>query len=236
MSAKKIGFEIIKTNTGKRFYSKTENQDKLVNSIVKNQMTFCTGPAGTGKTFMSILMASKYLKEGKIEKIIITRPMVTAGEDMGFLPGEISNKMDPFLRPIFDVLDMIHQKPKRRTENKGKKTTQETSVEYSDQVEMIPLAFMRGRTFNNAFVICDESQNTNVEQMRMLVTRIGYGSKLVISGDTLQTDIRKQNGLEHFIGRLENNKIDEIDVVKFTKQDIVRNPLINQIEEKIYNN
>lgn len=234
MSAKKIGFEIIKTNTGKRFYSKTENQDKLVNSIVKNQMTFCTGPAGTGKTFMSILMASKYLKEGKIEKIIITRPMVTAGEDMGFLPGEISNKMDPFLRPIFDVLDMIHQKPK--TKNKGKKTTQETSVEYSDQVEMIPLAFMRGRTFNNAFVICDESQNTNVEQMRMLVTRIGYGSKLVISGDTLQTDIRKQNGLEHFIGRLENNKIDEIDVVKFTKQDIVRNPLINQIEEKIYNN
>lgn len=234
MSAKKIGFEIIKTNTGKRFYSKTENQDKLVNSIVKNQMTFCTGPAGTGKTFMSILMASKYLKEGKIEKIIITRPMVTAGEDMGFLPGEISNKMDPFLRPIFDVLDMIHQKPKAK--NKGKKTTQETSVEYSDQVEMIPLAFMRGRTFNNAFVICDESQNTNVEQMRMLVTRIGYGSKLVISGDTLQTDIRKQNGLEHFIGRLENNKIDEIDVVKFTKQDIVRNPLINQIEEKIYNN
>lgn len=242
----KVGFAILKTAEGKKIYAKTENQFKLAKTIENNQIIFCTGPAGTGKTFMSILMAVKMLQENKIEKIIVTRPMVPAGENPGYLPGEISNKMDPYLRPIFDILEMVHKKTKKRevisnqrnskANPKSQPKVAETTVQWDNKVEMIPFAFLRGRTFNNAFIICDEGQNTLPEQMRMILTRIGENSKMVINGDLKQTDIKKRNGLDHFLDKLSYNPIKGIDLVTFDKSDIVRNSLINEIEEKIYEN
>jgi len=196
---------------------KTPNQKKLVDAIYKNDLVFALGPAGTGKTYISVALAVKALKNKEVKKIIITRPAVEAGETLGFLPGDLKEKIDPYLRPVYDALDdMIpFEKLKYYQENRI--------------IEIAPLAYMRGRTLNDAFILLDEAQNTNPMQIKMFVTRMGPNSKVIINGDLSQIDLPKntRSGLQEAIGILKDVK--GISFIHFSSIDVIRHRIVRDI-------
>lgn len=197
-------------------------QKRYLNSMKTSVLTFATGPAGTGKTWLCAALAAELLESGEISKIIITRPAVEAGESLGFLPGEIEEKFDPYLQPFRDVLN----------ERMGK-----THVEYlvkSGAIEASPLAYMRGKTFKDAFVILDEGQNTTPSQMKMFLTRIGNNCKVVVNGDIAQKDVFGKSGLEDAVERL--SWIPSISTIAFSKRDIVRSGIVQEIVESYEDN
>jgi phosphate starvation-inducible PhoH-like protein len=203
---------------------KTKNQKIYVNTLNSKDdgITVVVGPAGTGKTLLACNSAVHYFKEGKIDKIIITRPVVPVEEDIGFLPGTLVKKMDPWTRPIFDIFEEYYSK------------SQVTNMVLNGQIEISPLGFMRGRTFKNAFIIADEMQNSSPNQMYMLLTRIGINSRMVITGDLEQSDKMENNGLKDWIERYNLNKEFQaknknINFVELDNNDIQRSELVNQI-------
>ncbi|MBQ6334862.1 MAG: PhoH family protein [Erysipelotrichaceae bacterium] len=203
---------------GRPFKCKTANQYRFVQLIRKNDLTFGIGPAGTGKTFLAVLMAVSMYKKGEVNKIIITRPAVEAGESLGFLPGDLKEKIDPYLMPIYDALDMIlgHEQKEKLLE-KG-------------IIEVIPLAYMRGRTLDEAFIILDEAQNTTDKQMLMFLTRLGFNSRMVVNGDITQIDLnirKERSGLVIAFEKLKDIK--NIGFIEFNSHDVVRNPLVETI-------
>ncbi len=214
----KIFLDKVYITTQNRIISpKTQNQKRYIDSIRNNDIVFGIGPAGTGKTYLAVAMAVSALKSGQARSIILTRPAVEAGEKLGFLPGDLAEKVNPYLRPLYDGLtDMLGP---------------EKSADYIEQgiIEIAPLAFMRGRTLNDAFIILDEAQNTTREQMKMFLTRIGFDSAAVITGDITQVDLPRsdQSGLLHAKNILQG--IDGITFCNFSKQDVVRHPLVQKI-------
>lgn len=208
---------VIVTSRGKYVKCKTIGQGSYVESIKKNDVVFGIGPAGTGKTYLAIAMAVKYLKEKKVARIILTRPAVEAGERLGFLPGDLQEKIDPYLKPLYDALyDIL-----------GTETFQkymETGI-----IEVAPLAYMRGRTLDDSFIILDEAQNTTPEQLKMFLTRFGYGSRIVVTGDITQIDLGpfKTSGLKQILNILKD--IEGIDFIYFTHKDVVRHKLVMEI-------
>ena len=207
----------IVSNRGRTIRPKTANQKRYVEAIEENTITFGIGPAGTGKTYLAMAKAVSALQNKKVNRIILTRPAVEAGEHLGFLPGTLSEKIDPYLRPLFDALhDMIDPDSIPRLMQSG-------------VIEVAPLAYMRGRTLNDAFVILDEAQNTTPEQMKMFLTRLGFGSKMVITGDVTQVDLPNlaQSGLR--VVRSILNDIDDIAFLELTAEDVVRHRLIGDI-------
>jgi phosphate starvation-inducible protein PhoH and related proteins len=204
-------------NNGRPVRARTPNQRKLVEAIEKNDLVFAIGPAGTGKTYTAIALAVRALKNHEIRKIILSRPAVEAGERLGFLPGDLKEKIDPYLQPLYDALgDMI---PQKRLEEFMKDKV----------IEIAPLAFMRGRTLSNAFVILDEAQNSTVNQLKMFLTRMGLNTKFIVTGDETQIDLPRRNdsGLLQAIRILKG--IDDISIVKFDQNDIVRHKLVRDI-------
>ena len=196
---------------------KTVGQKKYVDAIRQHDITFGIGPAGTGKTYLAVAQALAALKEGKVSRIILTRPAVEAGEALGFLPGDLYEKILPYLRPLHDALhDMLPIEDIQKHTERG-------------VIEIAPLAYMRGRTLNNAFIILDEAQNSTTEQMLMFLTRLGHGSKAVITGDETQTDLpaHKSSGLIEAHRALKN--VEGIAVIEFDKRDVVRHPLVQRI-------
>lgn len=205
------------TNRGKPIRSKTVGQRKYVDYIRKKTITFGIGPAGTGKTYLAVAMAVNSFKSKQVEKIILTRPAVEAGEKLGFLPGDLQEKVNPYLRPLYDALqEMLGLDSYSKLMEKG-------------VIEIAPLAYMRGRTLNNAFIILDEAQNTTKEQIKMFLTRLGENSKMVITGDLTQIDLPegKISGLKHATRILQG--IDEIGIMRFSEKDVVRHPLVQLI-------
>jgi phosphate starvation-inducible PhoH-like protein len=207
----------IVSNRGRTIRPKTANQKRYVDAIEENTITFGIGPAGTGKTYLAMAKAVAALQAKKVTRIILTRPAVEAGEHLGFLPGSLSEKIDPYLRPLFDALhDMLDHEAIPRLLASG-------------VIEVAPLAYMRGRTLNDAFVILDEAQNTTPEQMKMFLTRLGFGSKMVITGDVTQVDLPNGNysGLKVIRGILEN--IEDICFMELNSEDVVRHRLVGDI-------
>ena len=205
------------TYRGRQVKCKTLGQKQYVDAIKQNTCTFAVGPAGTGKTYLAIAMAVVALKNKEIEKIILTRPAVEAGEKLGFLPGDLAQKVDPYLRPLYDALhEMMGVDAYQRLLERG-------------AVEVAPLAYMRGRTLNDAFIILDEAQNTTSEQMKMFLTRMGMGSKMVITGDVTQIDLPtgKRSGLVEALEVLKG--VDDIAIVQLTHRDVVRHELVQAI-------
>ncbi|MBQ3235015.1 MAG: PhoH family protein [Clostridia bacterium] len=205
------------TSRGKQIKPKTVGQKKYVDAINKNTVIFGVGPAGTGKTYLAVCMAAVAYKQKLTEKIILTRPAVEAGEKLGFLPGDLQNKVDPYLRPLYDALGEMF----------GYETYQKLIEK--NIIEIAPLAYMRGRTLSNSYVILDEAQNTTKEQMKMFLTRLGENSKMLITGDVTQIDLPqgKESGLIHATKILKN--VEGIETVVLTHKDVVRNPLVAQI-------
>ena len=187
-----------------------------LNDDTKN-ILFAIGPAGTGKTLLAVQMGIKLYQEGKIDKIIVTRPAVSVDEDLGFLPGTLNEKMAPWTRPIFDVLGEYYQQ--KDIEN----------MLYEGVIEISPLAYMRGRTFKNAYVIADEMQNATQNQMKMLLTRLGENSKMVVTGDLNQADRLKDNGLVDFIDKIKGHRLSHIDAVYFDSHDIERHQAVKEV-------
>ncbi len=207
----------ILSNRGKTIRPKTANQKRYVEAIDENTITFGVGPAGTGKTYLAMAKAIQALQSKQVNRIILTRPAVEAGERLGFLPGTLQEKIDPYLRPLFDALhDMIDQESIPRLMQSG-------------IIEIAPLAYMRGRTLNDAFIILDEAQNTSAEQMKMFLTRLGFGSKMVITGDTTQVDLPhgSQSGLKIVHEILDG--VDDISFILLESEDVVRNRLVGEI-------
>jgi phosphate starvation-inducible PhoH-like protein len=205
--------------SGRIIRAKTPNQYKLIEASVENDMVFAIGPAGTGKTYTAVALAVRALKNREVRRIILTRPAVEAGENLGFLPGDLKEKLDPYLAPLYDALrDMI---PKEKLEFYLENKT----------IEIAPLAFMRGRTLDDAFVILDESQNTTTSQMKMFLTRMGESARFIITGDTSQIDLPKhqKSGLKEAIGYLKNVK--GIGFIYLDGRDVIRHPLVKQIIE-----
>ena len=195
------------------------HQQEYIETINKRVLTFGIGPAGTGKTYLAVASAVQQLVSGEVEKILLVRPAVEAGEKLVFLPGDLSQKVDPYLRPLYDALfEML-----------GFKETNQLIER--NIIEVVPLAFMRGRTLNNSFIILDESQNATVEQMKMFLTRFGFGSKVVVTGDITQIDLPKntQSGLVHSLDVLK--ELSEVGFIKFDSKDIVRHGLVQKIVE-----
>jgi len=208
---------IVQGVNGKIIKAKTTNLKKLVKESEKKDMIFAIGPAGTGKTYTSVALAVKALKEKNVKRIILTRPAVEAGESLGFLPGDLKEKLDPYLQPLYDALrDMI---PHERLENFIEKRV----------IEVAPLAFMRGRTLDDAFVILDEAQNTTHSQMKMFLTRMGMNAKFIITGDPSQIDLPKnqQSGLQEAMKILQN--VEEIGFIHLNESDVVRHPIVKKI-------
>lgn len=205
------------TSKGKPIKSKTLGQKQYVKAIKENTVVFGIGPAGTGKTYLAVAMAVTAFRNKEVERIIITRPAVEAGEKLGFLPGDLQNKVDPYLRPLHDALfDMVGVENYNRYLEKG-------------MIEVAPLAYMRGRTLDNSYIILDEAQNTTPEQMKMFLTRIGFGSKAVVTGDITQIDLPdgKRSGLKEVIKILKD--IEDIAFCQFSFKDVVRHPLVQKI-------
>lgn len=204
------------TARGKQIKCKTVGQKAYVDSIKKNTVVFGVGPAGTGKTYLAVCMAVAAFKSKAVERIILTRPAVEAGEKLGFLPGDLQEKVDPYLRPLYDALqEMLGLETYAKLMERG-------------AIEVAPLAYMRGRTLSNAFIILDEAQNTTKEQMKMFLTRMGEGSKTVVTGDVTQIDLDgKDSGLVHATNILEG--VDGIGVCRLTAKDVVRHPLVMRI-------
>ena len=208
---------IIVNNRGRQVKAKTLGQWQYVETIRKTFITLCNGPAVTGNTYLAVALAVAALKKKEVERIILTRPAVEAGEKLGFLPGDMQDKVDPYLRPLYDGLyDML-----------GSETFQKYSTKGT--IEVAPLAYMRGRTLNDAFLILDEAQNTTPEQMKMFLTRFGFGSKMVITGDITQIDLPggKASGLKDAAKILSN--VPGIGVIKFSQQDVVRHEIVGSI-------
>lgn len=205
------------TNKGKPIKAKTVGQQKYVEAIKKNTITFGVGPAGTGKTFLAVAMAVTALKQKQISRIILTRPAVEAGEKLGFLPGDLQQKINPYLRPLYDAL--------------GEMLGQESFTRYMEKniIEIAPLAYMRGRTLDDSFIILDEGQNTTPEQMKMFLTRLGNNSKAIVTGDITQIDLPfiKKSGMIEAISILDD--IEGIAIFRFTHKDVVRHPLVQKI-------
>ena len=208
---------IVKGVNGKIIKAKTTNLKKLVQAVGKKDMVFAIGPAGTGKTYTSVALAARALRDKEVKRIILTRPAVEAGESLGFLPGDMKEKLDPYMQPLYDALrDMIpHEKLEGFIEKKV--------------IEIAPLAFMRGRTLDDAFVILDEAQNTTHSQMKMFLTRMGMNAKFIITGDPSQVDLplRQKSGLKEAMRILEEVK--EIGFVHLTESDVVRHPVVRKI-------
>ncbi|MEH7353196.1 PhoH family protein [Neobacillus drentensis] len=211
--------EIGKNVKGKTIRIKTLGQRQYVSAIKKNDLVFGIGPAGTGKTYLAVVMAVNALKNGQVNKIILTRPAVEAGESLGFLPGDLKEKVDPYLRPLYDALhDVLGAEHTQRLIERG-------------TIEIAPLAYMRGRTLEDAFVILDEAQNTTDKQMKMFLTRLGFGSKMVITGDQTQIDLPRgaKSGLIAAEGILQN--VNGISFIFLEQSDVVRHPLVGRIIE-----
>ena len=205
------------TPKGKQIKYKTLGQKNYVDAIKRDEVVFGVGPAGTGKTYLAVAMAVSSFRKKEVEKIILTRPAVEAGESLGFLPGDLQSKVDPYLRPLYDALqEMFGLESYQKLIEKG-------------VIEIAPLAYMRGRTLNNSFIILDEAQNTTKEQMKMFLTRMGEGSRMVITGDVTQIDLPggKKSGLIHATEILKN--IDGIGIVNLTSSDVVRHSLVMKI-------
>ncbi len=202
---------------GKIIKAKTYNQKRLVESMYKNDMVFAVGPAGTGKTYTGVALAVKALKEKQVKRIILTRPAVEAGENLGFLPGDLNEKLDPYMQPLYDALrDMI---PSEKLQGYIEKGT----------IQIAPLAFMRGRTLDNAFVILDEAQNTTHAQMKMFLTRMGKNAKFLLTGDPGQIDLPRRmiSGLKESLLILKNTK--GIEIIYLDDKDVIRHPLVKKI-------
>ncbi len=204
-------------HAGRRIVPRSAGQAAYIEAIRKHDLVFCVGPAGTGKTYLAVAMAVNALKQELIRKIVLVRPAVEAGESLGFLPGDLQAKINPYLRPLLDALrEMMDYDHMRRYMER-------------DLIEVIPLAYMRGRSLNEAFIILDEAQNTTVTQMKMFLTRMGHGSRIVVSGDATQVDLppHTKSGLNDALERLKN--IEGICTVTMGTEDIVRNPLVHKI-------
>ena len=211
--------DVVWKHRSKQVAPKTVNQKRYVDSIRRNTITFGIGPAGTGKTFLAVALAAAALSRREVSRIILTRPAVEAGERLGFLPGDLMAKIDPYLRPLFDALhDMLDAEKVAAYLERG-------------QIEVAPLAFMRGRTLNDSFIILDEAQNTTPEQMTMILTRLGFNSRMVVTGDVTQIDLPKNegSGLVVISDILQN--IEGIDFVRFGGGDVVRHRLVQKIVE-----
>ena len=205
------------TTRGKPIKAKTVGQRRYVDAIAQNTIVFGVGPAGTGKTFLAVAMAVKALREKQVSRIILTRPAIEAGEKLGFLPGDLQSKIDPYLRPLYDAMfEMLGAENYQRQLEKG-------------TIEIAPLAYMRGRTLDDSFIILDEAQNATPEQMKMFLTRLGFNSKAVITGDLTQTDLpdRQKSGLAIAVKVLEG--VEDIAVHAFTDRDVVRHKLVQRI-------
>jgi phosphate starvation-inducible PhoH-like protein len=205
---------IITTYRGKKIVPKTPNQISYVKAIEENDLVFVIGPAGTGKTYLAVAVAVQYLKSGRVSKLVLTRPAVEAGEKIGYLPGGILEKVDPFMRPIYDCLyDILDYREVSKLIERG-------------ILEVIPIAFMRGRTISDAFIIVDEAQNLTYDQVKMTLTRMGLGSKMVLTADLTQIDIQKSglSGLDQILGGIEG-----IAFVYLNHQDVVRHPVVSKI-------
>jgi phosphate starvation-inducible PhoH-like protein len=202
---------------GKPIKAKTLGQKKYIEAIKENTVVIGVGPAGTGKTYLAVAMAVSAFRAKQINRIILTRPAVEAGEKLGFLPGDLQQKVDPYLRPLYDALfDMLGAESFQKYQERG-------------NIEVAPLAYMRGRTLDDSFIILDEAQNTTPEQMKMFLTRLGFGSKIVVTGDITQIDLPdgKKSGLVEVIKILKN--VDDIQTVKFSDKDVVRHKLVQDI-------
>lgn len=211
--------EIVKDRNGKPIRVKNIGQKRYVDAVKKHDIVFGIGPAGTGKTFLAVVMAIASLKKGEVKRIILTRPAVEAGENLGFLPGDLKEKVDPYLRPVYDALYQVFG------------TDHTNRLMERGVIEIAPLAYMRGRTLDDAFVILDEAQNTTIAQMKMFLTRLGYQSKMIVNGDTSQIDLPKgvMSGLIHAERTLSD--IRKIDFVNFDSGDVVRHPVVAEIIE-----
>ncbi len=209
--------DIAQTYRGKPIRAKTLGQRHYVSLIRQKDIVFGIGPAGTGKTYLAVVLAVQALKEGRVKKLVLTRPAVEAGENLGFLPGDMLEKVDPYLRPLYDALhDVLGVEPLNKARERG-------------QIEIAPLAYMRGRTLDDSFIIMDEAQNTTPEQMKMFLTRLGFGSQMVITGDVTQIDLPrgKSSGLKEAARILKS--VTEIGFVHLTEADVVRHSLVQKI-------
>ena len=205
------------TAKGRPVKPKTVGQKRYCESIAKNTITFGVGPAGTGKTYLAVAMAVTAFRAKEVNRIILTRPAVEAGEKLGFLPGDLQSKVDPYLRPLYDALfDMLGAESFQRYQERG-------------AIEVAPLAYMRGRTLDDSFIILDEAQNTTPEQMKMFLTRLGFNSKMVVTGDITQIDLPegKRSGLVKVMDILKH--VDDIEIHKFSQKDVVRHRLVQDI-------
>tara|TARA_R110000751_G_scaffold123810_1_gene224819 strand:+ start:17 stop:652 length:636 start_codon:yes stop_codon:yes gene_type:complete len=201
----------------KSLKAKTQNQQEYIREIEGNDVTLCTGPAGTGKTAVSVGLACDYLLDGRVDKIVVTRPVIEAGRGLGFLPGTFEEKIHPYLIPVLEEMEY------RLSPTRAKAYRDE------GKIEVCPLEYMRGRNFHNSFMILDEAQNATFEQLKMFITRIGWNSKAVINGDMDQTDLMEieQGGLDKFLYRLD--EIDGVGIAELTDEDIIRNKIISKI-------
>lgn len=210
---------LARTRQGEEVRAKTFKQRQYIQAIHKNDLTFCTGPAGTGKTFLAVVIAAQALLANQYERLILTRPAVEAGEKLGFLPGDLQQKVNPFLRPLYDALHEFIDPEKM------------PSLMERGVIEVAPLAYMRGRTLNKAFVIVDEAQNTTPAQMKMVLTRLGFRSRMVVTGDMTQTDLpgHQESGLAVALNILRH--VEGIGFCEFSQKDVVRHPLVQRIVE-----
>lgn len=208
---------LAKTRRGEEVRAKTFRQKQYIQALRKQDMIFCVGPAGTGKTFLAVVVAVQALLANQYEKLILTRPAVEAGERLGFLPGDLQQKVNPYLRPLYDAINEFIDPEKV------------PSLMERGVIEVAPLAYMRGRTLNNAFVIVDEAQNTTPSQMKMVLTRLGFNSRMVVTGDMTQTDLasHQESGLAVAIQILKH--VEGITFCEFTQKDVVRHPLVQRI-------